>query len=106
VNASHRIRILGRPNVTHRPAASSRLRFVRPFGRRLRLHRPAVAVALVLLLGMGCTAVREPLTVIEPDYSYHNDPSADAQTLSRLYTVPIEGKDTVAAAGRLDIAID
>ncbi|MFW6336302.1 MAG: hypothetical protein ACOC3G_04160 [Phycisphaeraceae bacterium] len=92
--------------MTHRTAASHRLRFARRLRVLLCLHRPAVAVALLLLLGMGCTAVREPLSVIEPSYRYHDQAVAADETLSRLYAVPIEEEGTVAAAGRLDITID
>lgn len=96
----------------HPPAASCRRRLT----HRLRLSaRPAGWFALIALLGAGCTAVREPLAVIEPEYSYHDDAAlvdtptegaaSEDATLSRLYTVPIEDEGTVAAAGRLDVDV-
>lgn len=95
--------------MTHRPAASHRLRFDARLRVLFRPHRPLVAMtllSLVSLLGMGCTAVREPLAVIEPNYRYHDEAATAAETLSRMYTVPIEEEGTVAAAGRPDVVMD
>ena len=88
--------------MTHRPTAVG-LRLVSRFRAAARL---ACLLMPIGLLGVGCTAVREPLTVIEPDYSYHDDAASVDETLSRLYAVPLEGEDTVAAAGRLDVVTD
>ena len=79
------------------------LRLVSRFRAAARL---ACLLTPIGLLGVGCTAAREPLALIEPDYSYHNDNASADETLSRLYAVPLKGEDTVAAAGRLDVVTD